>query len=121
VKSLPKFALLVGLLFAVSSRGVRADGWFTLPGKAKSTSTSKPAPVRLANSFTNGTKSFVQNTANMFRPAKGTSVKSKPKTKQKQAPNKNDEPGFWSRLFNSEPPPPPRTVEEWMRLEQIRP
>jgi hypothetical protein len=35
--------------------------------------------------------------------------------------NKQPEPGFFKKLFYPAPTPPPKTVEEWMSLEQVHP
>ncbi len=71
--------------------------------------------------MTSGTKRFVTGTKNLF-------VAKKPPTKtrgvtatRRAARYEPPKQGFFKRWFNPEPPPPPRTIEEWMSLDQIHP
>ncbi|MEX0678195.1 MAG: hypothetical protein WD063_14020 [Pirellulales bacterium] len=81
--------------------------------------TSKTPPV--FTKMTGGTKRFVSGTKNLFvakkPPAKKRGVTATHRAARAEPPKQ----GFFQRWFNPEPPPPPRTVEEWMSLEQIHP
>ncbi len=44
----------------------------------------------------------------------GTSVV-QPKT------TRSEKPGFFKSLFQPEPPPPPKTIKEWMSLKKVQP
>ena len=71
--------------------------------------------------MTSGTKRFVDGTKNLFvakkPPAKTRGVTATRRAKRYEPPKQS----FFKRWFNPEPPPPPRTIEEWMSLEQIHP
>jgi hypothetical protein len=65
-----------------------------------------------------GTKRMVNNTKNLLTPKKQSAghVQSHSANKP-QAPKQS----FFGRLFRPEPTPPPRTVGEWMQLDQVHP
>jgi hypothetical protein len=35
--------------------------------------------------------------------------------------SKQEKPGFFKSLFQPEPPPPPKTIKEWMSLKRVQP
>jgi hypothetical protein len=35
--------------------------------------------------------------------------------------SKQEKPGFFKSLFQPEPPPPPKTIKDWMSLERVQP
>lgn len=85
-------------IFLCSASMVEA-GWFGLGGDAKEAakpkkpvSKSQPAPKR------NGS-STAQSAKNPKAPKQG----------------------FFKSMFNPDPPPPPQTIGDWMKLKQIRP
>jgi hypothetical protein len=88
---------------------------------AKTTNASHAAAPQVFAKMGDGTKHFVSNTKNLFVPKKPP-VKTRGVTAthhpQRPEPPKQS---FFKRMFNPEPPPPPRTVGEWMSLEQVHP
>jgi hypothetical protein len=92
----------------------------TQGARITSVSKSQQTPTVLTK-ISQAPRQLVNNTKNLFvskkqpsRKGASTVIKRQPRTEQKQ-------PGFFKQLFRPEPPPPPRTVEEWMSLEQIHP
>jgi hypothetical protein len=51
------------------------------------------------------------------QPAKNNSTTSMQASKNLKEPQQ----GFFKSLFNPEPPPPPQTIKDWMKLKQIHP
>lgn len=100
--------------------------WF---GGGKTTLSSKPAPKNsllkappVVGRMTDGTKRLLSSPTSLFKKTKPKQVKTSGATKITKA--KRTEPekqGFFKSLFNPEPPPPPKTIKEWMSLEQIHP
>ena len=79
----------------------------------------KPAVLTKMSS---GTKRMVSNTKNLLtpkKPAKGPKlgVTSTRRAEKPQAPQQS----WFGRTFNPQPTPPPRTMGEWMALEQPLP
>jgi len=122
--------LFVWCLAVGASQAPAADG--TSPLSWLGNSKSKPRPIHKVSAsseattpmftrMTDGTKKFVNNTKSLFVPKKPP-VKRRGVTATHRAvrpePPKQS---FFKRMFNPEPPPPPRTVNEWMSLEQIHP
>ena len=70
--------------------------------------------------MSSGTKRFVNSTKSIFSPKKSSSKSSHSATGLVSR-HKPPEPGFFHKLFHPEPPPPPRTIDEWMSLKQIHP
>ncbi len=67
-----------------------------------------------------GTKRFVDGTKNLLSFKKPAPKRTLGLTGSPIGP-KPKEPGFFYKLFHPAPPPPPRTIDEWMSLEQIHP
>jgi hypothetical protein len=67
-----------------------------------------------------GTKRLMTNTKSLLTFQKPATAKSAKKT-QTATRGAQEKPGFFHRMFYPEPPPPPKTVDEWMSLEQIHP
>lgn len=78
------------------------------------------SPPVLANMGTS-TKRFVSNTKNLLSFKKPATTKQSGTTARYSLRPNRDEPGFFYKLFHPEPPPPPKTIDEWMSLEQIHP
>lgn len=100
--------------------------WFG--GGGKTTLSSKPttkssllkAPP-VVGRMTSGTKRLLSTPTSIFK-SKPKPVKKSGITKVTKA--KRTEPekeGFFKSIFNPELPPPPKTIKEWMALEQIHP
>ncbi len=72
------------------------------------------------NKVGSGTRRFIANTRDLFTFGKpsGAPASAGGKYAFRSSPKK---PGFFYKLFHPEPPPPPKTVDEWMSLEQIHP
>lgn len=117
---------------AVSASATRADeksspfSWLGFgshkSGAVATTNVSRTSKTPQAFAkMTSGTKRFFTNTKSLFvakkPPAKKRGVTATRRAARPEPPKQN----IFKRLFNPEPPPPPRTVEEWMALEQIRP
>lgn len=98
--------------------------WFGL-GKdeasadAKTTEASKTPQVM--GKMTGGTKRLVSNTTGLFKPKTVTTRKSGLTGVKKAKKYEEPKPGFFQSLFHPEPPPPPKTIKEWMSLKQIHP
>ncbi len=67
-----------------------------------------------------GTKRFVTGTKNLLS-FKKPAAKRPPGSAKYSLRSNHKEPGFFYKLFHPEPPPPPRTIDEWMSLEQVHP
>jgi hypothetical protein len=101
--------------------GFSPFGWLS-GNRAETTNVSgySKTPTVLAK-MKGGTQRFVNGTKDLFV-AKKPPVKTRGATGTRHA--KRPEPpkqSFFKRWFNPEPPPPPRTVDEWMKLDQIHP
>jgi hypothetical protein len=88
--------------------------------RTREVSQSSRTPAVFAK-MSDGTKRLVGNTKKLFVPAK-------PPVKRRGVtathPARRPEPpkqSFFKRLFNPEPPPPPKTVNEWMSLKHVHP
>lgn len=81
-------------------------------------SSKMPAMV---TKMTGGTKRLVTNTANKLSPKKTTTRKSGTTGLVRAKDPREEKPGFFQSLFHPEPPPPPKTIKEWMSLKQIHP
>lgn len=86
-------------------------------GTTNVANTSKTPPVFAR--MTSGTKRFVTGTKNLFVAKKPAAKKRGVTATRRAARPAPPKQGFFKRWFNPEPPPPPRTIEEWMSLEQI--
>ena len=64
---------------------------------------------------------MVDGTKNMFSSKKKAPKKVTGTTGIYTMHPKQEEPGFFHKLFHPEPPPPPKTIDEWMSLKQIHP
>lgn len=98
------------------------SGKTTLSSKPNSKSSLLKAPP-VVGKMTNGTKRLLSSPTSIFKPkTKPKPVKKSGTTKVTKA--KRTEPekeGFFKSILNPEPPPPPKTIKEWMALEQIHP
>jgi hypothetical protein len=70
--------------------------------------------------MSSGTKQIVTNTKNLFSFRKPGASDEKAGGKYAFRPD-HKEPGFFYKLFHPEPTPPPRTIDEWLSLEQVHP
>jgi hypothetical protein len=86
--------------------------------KAASSGNQATSTPTVFAKMSSSTKRFVNNTKSIFSPKKKSKSKSATGLVSRQKP---PEPGFFHKLFHPEPPPPPRTIEEWMSLKQIHP
>ncbi|REK12447.1 MAG: hypothetical protein DWQ37_11980 [Planctomycetota bacterium] len=88
--------------------------------KPKSAATAKGPS--LFEKMSSGTKRFFGGTKKMFADDEPTVTK-KYGTRRVHRAEKPKQPqqSFFGRLFNPQPAPPPRTIEEWMALEQVHP
>jgi hypothetical protein len=85
-------------------------------GTSKSTKTPQ-----VVTKMTDGTKRLVSNTTNVFTPSKTTTRKSGTTGMEIAKKPPQEKQGFFKSMFNPEPPPPPKTIKEWMSLKQIHP
>lgn len=118
--------LLVMSFEAPAAETAKPSSWFGFGAKQTSdaklttaANSGKNAPV--LTKVSDGTKSFFTSTKNMFSSKKGKSSPPNGFTSQYTTRKKQAEPGFFKKLFYPAPTPPPKTVEEWMSLEQVRP
>jgi hypothetical protein len=87
---------------------------------ASGTSKSSKTP-QVVTKMTDGTKRLVGNTTSVFKPSKPTTRKSGTTNIEIAKKPPQEKQGFFKSLFNPEPPPPPKTIKEWMALKQIHP
>ena len=115
-----RIPLLLGLSLSMASwssaRGESQVGP-TVPVVQVANKGASKTPTVFAK-MSSGTKRFVNNTKNIFSPKKNSKGRSATGLVSRQKP---PEPGFFHKLFDPEPPPPPRTIDEWMSLKQIHP
>lgn len=120
-------SFLIGGLLVAGADVARAEGssWFGL-GKsssgAKTTKVSSTKNSGMLSGVTNGTKNLVNGTKAVFTPKKKPSVRKGGTTAihpAKKTPTEKQ--GFFSSLVNPQPPPPPKTIKEYMELKQIHP
>jgi hypothetical protein len=112
------------------SGAARADLWH--PSSWLGRGRDKSSPVKTTNvsqntstpvltRLTGSTKRLATNTKNLFvskkPPAKKRGVTATRKAEHPEPPRQN----VFKRWFNPDPPPPPKTVEEWMSLKQVHP
>jgi len=90
----------------------------TTPAKGGS-AFKKPAVLTKMSS---GTKRMVKNTKNLLTPKKPAKEPKLGVTSTKRAEKRQPPQQSWfGRMFNPQPTPPPRTMGEWMALEQPLP
>jgi hypothetical protein len=92
------------------------------PVKTKKVSSTGSTPSAVTN-LSKGTKQIVTSTKNVLTPKKPQSVRKSGTTGGQIAKNPKpaDKPGFFKSMFHPEPPPPPKTIKEWMSLKQVHP
>ena len=73
----------------------------------------------LATKMSNSTKRLASNTKDMLTPKKSSSRDTK--VVQSSKTSREQKPGFFKSMFSPEPPPPPKTIKEWMSLKQVHP
>jgi hypothetical protein len=81
--------------------------------------TSKTPPVFAR--MKDGTQRFWTGTKNLFVAKKPPAKTHGATVIHRAARSEPPKQGFFKRWFNPDPPPPPKTVEEWMSLEQVHP
>jgi hypothetical protein len=64
---------------------------------------------------------LVASPISIFKPKTVTTRKSGLTGVQKAKKTEQPKQGFFKSMFNPEPPPPPKTIKEWMSLKQIHP
>ncbi|HEY2893064.1 MAG TPA: hypothetical protein VGJ16_02580 [Pirellulales bacterium] len=64
---------------------------------------------------------LVASPMSIFKPKTVTTRKSGLTGVQKAKKTEQPKQGFFKSMFNPEPPPPPKTIKEWMSLKQIHP
>jgi hypothetical protein len=121
-------ALVVKPATAASGDTAGVSGWLKSNpanngGKSKSKNVAPAKPSMMTN-ITNAPKRFVSSTKNLLTPKKAPPAPAKHSTTSSRTISKSNppqSPGFFKSLFGSEPPPPPKSVGEWMKLEQVKP
>jgi hypothetical protein len=126
------FLLLLSVTAAwLAPRAARADesskrSWFGLGSSSqtavKTTNVSNTTSPSVFSGVTNGTKNLMSGTKNLLTPKKKAPVRKSGLTATHSINTPPAmKPGTFSSWFNNEPPPPPRTIKEWMALKQIHP
>jgi hypothetical protein len=115
-------AIVVGIFAGLTAPAASGSSWFGsgTGDKSKTTAKASKSPTVVAK-MTDGTKRLVSNTTGIFKPKTVTIRKSGltgTKNPKKSEPEKQ---GFFQSIFHPEPPPPPKTIKEWMSLKQIHP
>jgi hypothetical protein len=126
-----RFLLLMGslALFPLGATPLARASWLPFssstpkPSKTTKKTASKPSKPGVVKNLSNGTKSLMTNTKNALTPKKTTTVKKSGSSGKKASnnPKTPDKPGFLDSMIHPEPPPPPKTIKEWMSLKQIHP
>ncbi|HTM54610.1 MAG TPA: hypothetical protein VL175_11310 [Pirellulales bacterium] len=93
--------------------------WFTA-GDDSSGKPDKKGESAINTATTNPMR-LVANPMNIFKPKTVTTRKSGLTGVQKAKKTEQPKQGFFKSMFNPEPPPPPKTIKEWMSLKQIHP
>ncbi len=121
------FPLLVAILVIVWSP-ITAQAASEAPhgnwpgiGASKPKAASSPKSPQGIARITAAPKRFVSSTKNMLTPKKNVTRKSGTTGIQRAKSSRDEKPGYFKSLFTSEPPPPPKTINEWMSLKQIHP
>lgn len=86
---------------------------------AAKSSGSSTTPI--ISSFSRGTKKLVSSPTSLLTSKKQTAVRQSGTTGLQVSNPKQAKPGFFKSLFQSEPPPPPKTIKEWMKLKKVQP
>jgi hypothetical protein len=130
-------AIFVSLILTMSV-GASARGDFWSPGawnpltKSKNSSVTvnnrankKPSPTKAASKtlsqLTSAPGELISKTKQMLPTSKPAAKHSLHTRTIQRAKPKDEKPSFLKSMFVSEPPPPPRTVGEWMALKRIEP
>lgn len=83
------------------------------------TTTKQPSMFAKMSS---GTRRLVSGTMGVFTPKKAPAKKKVGGTTAVHSTKaKAEEPGFFYKMFHPEPPPPPKTIKEWMSLQKVHP
>jgi hypothetical protein len=129
-----KYALFAFAYFLLTAtNAVAGDGCWACPLSSSSklsTSSKQVTPMNVASTSTSkspslvtrmsdSTKRFASGTKNLFAPKKSTSRGVKSVQASKVA--KDEKPGAFKSMFTPDPPPPPKTIKEWMSLKQVHP
>jgi hypothetical protein len=110
------FASAVVLLaFAATVRAASFTGGDESTKKPGGNSDSVP------NVTTASPMRLVASPISIFKPKTVTTRKSGLTGVQKAKKTEQPKQGFFKSMFNPEPPPPPKTIKEWMSLKQIHP
>ncbi len=121
--------LIAGLMLGATESRAAFPSMPSLWGKSQTTTATtsakggsafkKPAVLTKMSS---GTKRMVTNTKNLLSPKMPSKepklgVTSIKRAEKQQAPQQS----WFGRMFNPQPTPPPRTMGEWMALDQPLP
>ncbi len=117
-----------GLTAQAASEASSGGSWLPFgnsaskPAKTRKVSSKSSSPSAVTN-LSNGTKNLVTSTKNILTPKKQPSVRKSGTAGLQVAKGAKsaDKPGFFKSMFHPEPPPPPKTIKEWMSLKQIHP
>lgn len=124
------FQAQVAAIAADSSAGSLRAAWPGFGGDTKpaaktkktSNTTGASKTPQVIKSITDAPKRLVSSTKSMLTPKSSTTAKRSGTTSGQSSKNSQDaKPGFFKSLLNPEPPPPPRTIQDWMKLKQIHP
>lgn len=117
-----------GLTARAASDALSAGSWLPFSGSAsKGARTKKVASnsssPSVATNLSKRTKHFVTSPKDIFTQKKQPSVRKSGTTGLQVAKDSKpaDKPGLFKSMFHPEPPPPPKTIKEWMSLKQIHP
>jgi hypothetical protein len=82
-------------------------------------STTQSKSPSVVTKMSAGTRRLANNTKSMLTPKKPATRGTKVVQSSKKATD--EKPGFFKSMFAPEPPPPPKTIKEWMSLKQVHP
>ena len=124
-KSVLLFSCLSLATFA-TARGdsTSRSSWLPFASGSKASTPAKNtggSGVPIISSFSRGTKKLVSSPTSLLTSKKQTAIRQSGTTGLLSSKPKQEKPGFFKSLFHSEPPPPPKTIKEWMKLKQIHP
>ena len=114
------FALLLVVCAVCGS--ARADGpLISIPGlNTKHSASSSGKSQNILTKMTSPARRLLTSTKNLLVPKKNPQENKAKVTSVRRHGKEKPQQGFFTRLFQG-PPPPPRTMKEWMDLEQIHP
>jgi hypothetical protein len=125
-RTIATFVIAIGLFLTWTGSAAADSSWLPrwLGGKTDAVTSAKGKSANAAKSRKAASKkgsNLFASTKDLFAPKKKKRIVSKYPSERVQASHSKDDRPWYSRMFVPEEPSPPRSVGEWMELEQIKP